>query len=216
MLEQFGIINLWAYVIGAAVIIMIPGPNTLFVLKTALKEGRRDGFLAACAVFLGDALLILCSFLGIAALLKAHPEIFFWIKLVGALYLAYLGTKALWSTFFAPKTEKPAQTENARPAHGLKSFTTALALSLTNPKSILFYVSFFVQFIDPAYADPGYAYAILAAILEAISFVWMTTLITAGTALLRFVARRPAVAKLGNTAVGSLFMLFASKLALDA
>ena len=39
MLEQFGIINLWAYVIGAAVIIMIPGPNTLFVLKTALKQG---------------------------------------------------------------------------------------------------------------------------------------------------------------------------------
>lgn len=53
-------------------------------------------------------------------------------------------------------------------------------------------------------------------ILECFSMAWMTLLITAGADLLKFFGRRPSVAKLGNTAMGSMFLLFASKLALDA
>ena len=60
------------------------------------------------------------------------------------------------------------------------------------------------------------AYTILALILECFSMAWMTLLITAGADLLKFFGRRPSVAKLGNTAMGSMFLLFASKLALDA
>lgn len=76
-------------------------------------------------------------------------------------------------------------------------------------------MSFFVQFIDPTYDNPAISYFILAVILEFFSMVWMSTLITVGADLLKFVGRRPSVAKLGNTAVGSLFLMFASKLALE-
>ena len=199
MLESFGVLN----ILGAIVIIMVPGPNTLYVLKTAIVDGRRGGFTAAAGVFTGDAVLVFCAYLGIAALMQAHPEVFFWIKMIGAAYLAYLGSKAIYATFIAPRKANS------------KFFRNALALSLTNPKSILFYVSFFVQFIDPTYANPAISYFILAVILEFFSMIWMSTLITVGADLLKFVGRRPSIAKLGNTAVGSLFLMFASKLALE-
>ena len=217
MFESFGVLNIWAYILGAIVIIMVPGPNTLYVLKTAIVDGRRGGFTAAAGVFTGDAVLVFCAYLGIAALMQAHPEVFFWIKMVGAAYLAYLGSKAIYSTFIAPRKESDSSNEvKVRKSQStLKIYRNALALSLTNPKSILFYVSIFVQFIDPTYDNPAISYFILAVILEFFSMVWMSTLITVGADLLKFVGRRPSVAKLGNTAVGSLFLMFASKLALE-
>ena len=203
MLETFGILNIWAYALGALIIVMIPGPNTLFVLKTSIVDGRRAGFTAAAGVFTGDAVLVFLAYLGIAALVLAHPEVFFWLKILGAAYLAWLGGKAIHATFFAKKAEK-AEGESevvVKKSRSLvKVYRNALALSLTNPKSILFSVS----------------YTILALILECFSMAWMTLLITAGADLLKFFGRRPSVAKLGNTAMGSMFLLFASKLAFDA
>ena len=217
MLETFGILNIWAYALGALIIVMIPGPNTLFVLKTSIVDGRRAGFAAAAGVFTGDAVLVFLAYLGIAALVLAHPEVFFWLKIVGAAYLAWLGGKAIHATFFAKKAEKQDDAVVVKKSRSLvKVYRNALALSLTNPKSILFYVSFFVQFIDPAFDRPAISYTILALILECFSMAWMTLLITAGADLLKFFGRRPSVAKLGNTAMGSMFLLFASKLALDA
>ena len=137
--------------------------------------------------------------------------------MIGAAYLAYLGSKAIYATFIAPrKANDTTDDVKVRKSQSqLKIYRNALALSLTNPKSILFYVSFFVQFIDPTYANPAISYFILAVILEFFSMIWMSTLITVGADLLKFVGRRPSIAKLGNTAVGSLFLMFASKLALE-
>lgn len=64
---------------------------------------------------------------------------------------------------------------------GESYFTKALTLSLTNPKAILFYVSFFVQLIDFSYAHTWLSYLMLAGILEAISFVYLTLLIFGST-----------------------------------
>lgn len=222
MLEQFGILNPWIYTLGALMIVLAPGPNTLYVLKTCVLEGRRAASAAIAAVMIGDSVLIFLAYIGIAAAIKAHPMIFTWVKVAGGLYLAWLGGKVIWKTFFMKKgLGKPAQIDATGKASSqkgavMKSFRTALALSLTNPKAILFYVSFFVQFIDESYAHTGISYLILALILQAISFTWLSLLVTVGADCLKLLARNPGVAKLGNTALGSLFLMFAGKLMLDA
>lgn len=223
MLEQFGILNPWLYVIGALMIILVPGPNTLCVLRTSIIDGRRPAFCGMLAVMLGDSILILLAYLGIAALLKAHPSVYACVKVGGGLFLAWMGAKAIWQTFCLRRTSgEPAKAvgadraERRRPGACRRAFMTALALSLTNPKSIIFYVSFFVQFIDETYAHPGVSYLILALILQGFSLMWFTTLITLGADALRMVAKVPALARIGNTAVGSLFLFFASKLMLEA
>lgn len=219
MLETFGILNIWAYALGALIIVMIPRPEHALRAQDEHRRWPPRGLHRRCGRLHGDAVLVFLAYLGIAALVLAHPEVFFWLKILGAAYLAWLGGKAIHATFFAKKAEK-AEGESevvVKKSRSLvKVYRNALALSLTNPKSILFYVSFFVQFIDPAFDNPAISYTILALILECFSMAWMTLLITAGADLLKFFGRRPSVAKLGNTAMGSMFLLFASKLALDA
>lgn len=77
MLENFGIIDPWLYALGALMIVLAPGPSMLYVLKASLTEGRRAGPAAILGVMLGDSLLIFLAYIGIAAAIKAHPEVFF-------------------------------------------------------------------------------------------------------------------------------------------
>lgn len=96
---EFGIVNFWVYVLGAFAVIIAPGPNSLFVLKTAVTEGRRPALAGALAVLVGDSVLITCSFVGVAAMLAAHPDLFMWVRTAGGLYLAWLGFKILYSVY---------------------------------------------------------------------------------------------------------------------
>ncbi|MCI5850356.1 MAG: leucine efflux protein LeuE [Sutterellaceae bacterium] len=213
MLESLGVMNAGLYALGAAALILCPGPNSIFVFKTSIQKGARAAFRAACAVFLGDAALIFLSYLGVAAALEAHPLLFTAVRIAGAAYLAYLGASTLVATYRRRKADKKDEPGKPLPDAGSSPFRTALILSLTNPKAIIFYVAFFSQFINPSYAHPWVSYLVMAAILEAFSFVWMTTLCFAGVAIQRFVGSRPLFAKIGNTALGALFLGFAGKLA---
>src|SRR5699024_9283768 len=108
MLNDFGVINLWTYIIGVIFIITIPGPNTLFVLTTGSRYGIKQGYQAAFGVFLGDTVLMFCTFIGVASLLQASPILFTVIKYLGAAYLFYLGIKILYNTF-SKKTTATAE-----------------------------------------------------------------------------------------------------------
>ena len=61
MLEQFGILNPWIYTLGALMIVLAPGPNTLCVLRTSIVDGRRAAFVGMLAVMIGDSMLILLA-----------------------------------------------------------------------------------------------------------------------------------------------------------
>lgn len=134
MLESFGIVNAWIYITGALLLVMAPGPNSLYVLKTSILEGRKCAFAACGAVFLGDGLLIFLAYLGIAVAIQSHPVIFNCVKTAGGLYLAYLGGKMIWSTFLAKKiasqslSKKEEKTAKQQTKGIWKAFQVALAL----------------------------------------------------------------------------------------
>lgn len=210
MLASVGVMNLPTYLVGALFIILLPGPNSLFVLKTTVTHGVKPAYQAALAVFIGDAILMFCAFIGVASLIRTTPILFTIVKSLGAIYLAYLGGKIIYTNFI----KRPTQTERAA-ATAVEGnfFAKSLALSLTNPKSILFYVSFFVQFIDMNYAHTSISFAILAGILEIMSFIYLSTLIFSGRVMAHFFQKRRLLAKIGNGLVGLFFLGFATKLA---
>ncbi|KOO10316.1 leucine export protein LeuE, partial [Vibrio xuii] len=84
-----------------------------------------------------------------------------------------------------------------RPQKVENVFAKALTLSLTNPKAILFYVSFFIQFIDYTYEHTWISYLILAGILEVFSIVYLSVLIFVGTSLTQLFKNNQLLAKLG-------------------
>ncbi|EJD1823674.1 LysE family transporter, partial [Salmonella enterica] len=92
-------------------------------------------------------------------------------------------------------------------------FKRALILSLTNPKAILFYVSFFVQFIDVTAPHTGVSFFILATTLEIVSFCYLSFLILSGAFVTHYIGTKKKLAKVGNSLIGLLFVGFAARLA---
>ena len=95
----------------------------------------------------------------------------------------------------------------------LHPFKTALTISILNPKAILFYLSFFVQFVDPAYPYPAITFAALALVLQIISMSYLTILIFSGAKLATYFTQRYKVTASCVAAVGLLFCGFGIKLA---
>ncbi|GFJ88858.1 hypothetical protein Prum_025000 [Phytohabitans rumicis] len=100
---MLGITDIWTYVLGTIAIILLPGPNSLFVLSTAARRGVPSGYRAAAGVFLGDTVLMVLSAGGVASLLKAYPPLFLVIKYAGAAYLGYVGLSMLWRAWRRPR-----------------------------------------------------------------------------------------------------------------
>ncbi|HFZ8995957.1 TPA: leucine efflux protein LeuE [Citrobacter freundii] len=207
MFAEYGVLNYWTYLAGAIFIVLVPGPNTLFVLKNSIGSGVKGGYLAACGVFIGDAVLMLLAYAGVATLIKTTPLLFTLVRYLGAFYLLYLGAKILYATFHAK--ENAAAEERVPGA----IFKRAVILSLTNPKAILFYVSFFVQFIDVNAPHTGLSFFILATTLEAVSFCYLSFLIISGAMVTHYIRTKKKLAKLGNSLIGLLFVGFAARLA---
>lgn len=210
MFESFGVINIWTYMLGLLMIILAPGPNSIYVLKSSSTFGTKTGYKAAMGVLVGDAILILLSYLGVASLIQTSPLLFTIIRYLGAAYLLYLGFKLVQQYWQKPVLDDQGV---ARPRKVEKVFTKALTLSLTNPKAILFYVSFFIQFIDYNYEHTWISYLILATILEVFSIVYLSVLIFVGTSLTQLFKNNQTLSKLGNGLLGLLFMGFAARLA---
>lgn len=148
------------------------------------------------------------AFAGVATLIKTTPVLFNIVRYLGAIYLLWLGAKMLYSVF---KQREGQDAADAEPGSAI--LKRSLTLSLTNPKAILFYVSFFVQFIDVNATSPGIAFFILALTLEIISFVYMSFLILSGSFVTRYVKTKKKLAKLGNSLIGLVFVGFAARLA---
>ncbi|MEV0997498.1 leucine efflux protein LeuE [Nonomuraea sp. NPDC050202] len=209
----FGITDFWAYVVGAFLIILLPGPNSLYVLSYAAQHGVRQGYRAAAGVFVGDTVLMFLTAAGAASLLRANPLLFTIVKYAGAGYLAWIGFQmlrgALKSWRSARTTETPAEKVDAR----TRPFRKALTISLLNPKAILFFLSFFVQFVDPAYANPALSFVILGAVIQLFSFLYLTGLIFGGTFLAAQFRRHRRLSAGLTSGVGAVFLGFGAKLA---
>lgn len=210
MFAHYGVINLWTYVAGVVFIILLPGPNSLFVLATGASRGVRAGYQAAFGVFLGDSILMTLTAAGAASVLQLLPVLYLALKTAGALYLCYLGFHLLRSAW------RPGPARAQVVSAGTDGrFRKALLLSLLNPKAILFLLSFFVQFVDPHYAHPALSFFILAAILQTCSILYLSVLIFGGTRLAAFFRRRQMLARTGSGLVGLLFLGFAGMMVFE-
>lgn len=208
MFAEFGVLNYLTYLVGAIFIILVPGPNTFFVLKTGVAHGIKKGYLAAAGVFLGDAVLMFLAFAGVATLIKTTPVLFNIVRYLGAIYLLWMGGRMLYAVLTQRDSHSSSDSEP-----GSAILKRSLTLSLTNPKAILFYVSFFVQFIDVSGRTPGLAFFILALTLEMISFIYMSFLILSGSFVTRYVKTKKKLAKIGNSLIGLVFVGFTARLA---
>jgi leucine efflux protein len=114
------------------------------------------------------------------------------------------------------RTRREKAVEDTAPAAATdeRPFRRALVVSLFNPKAILFFVAFFVQFVDPGYAYPALSFVVLGAFAQLASFLYLSALIFSGTKLADAFRRRKRLSATATSAAGALFLGFAVKLSL--
>ncbi|OTP79080.1 LysE family translocator [Caballeronia sordidicola] len=187
------------FAIASAILVAIPGPTVLLVVSYALGHGRKYAFATTAGVAMGDLTSMTASMLGLGVLLAASAEMFMVVKWIGAAYLVYLGIK-LWR---APVIDTDAVRSPTELRTG-RIIAHAYAVTVLNPKSIIFFVAFLPQFIDPHVASVSQI-----AIMEA-TFVGLAAANAFGYAMLASVARRairrPSVQRGVNRTGGTLLM----------
>lgn len=213
---MFGITDLTTYLLGVIIIILLPGPNSLYCLLVSANHGKKAGALAMLGILVGDGVLMTATILGAGTLFKAHPTVFDGIKLIGGCYLAYIGIRLLMGAYDTLRNhQKPIKNPQSTTTKQQNHFYRSLLLSLTNPKAILFFLSFFVQFVDPNYDRPFLPFLILAVILQLVSMSYLTLLIFGGKKLARAFGSRPAVATIAMFFAACVFIGFGVNLWLE-
>src|SRR5574337_1236269 len=87
----YGVTDLTTFILGTIFIVLLPGPNSLYVMSIASRLGVAAGYRGACGIFLGDTILMVLSATGVASLLQTTPALFMVLKYAGAAYLAWVG-----------------------------------------------------------------------------------------------------------------------------
>lgn len=214
---MLGVIDLPTYLAGLVLIVLLPGPNSLYVLSVAARRGTRAGYTAAAGVWCGDTVLMTLSAAGVASLLEANAVLFGIVKYAGAGYLTWLAfgmLRAAWAMWRSRKERAAMEAAPAEEAADERPYRRAFVVSLFNPKAILFFVAFFVQFVDPGYAYPALSFVVLGAFAQLASFLYLSALIFSGTRLAAAFRRRRRLAAGVTSAAGALFLGFAVKLSL--
>ena len=191
-------IELWfAFVVSSAVLLVIPGPTILTVISYSVAHGRRANIPLVAAVALGDATSLAFSLFGLGALLATSSFWFSVVKLLGGLYLLYLGFKLIRSGVAPTNTTAPA-ISNSR----WRLFANTYLVTALNPKGIVFFVAFLPQFITPGISATQQLW------LLAVTFVVMAivnaTLYTVFSASAREVLSSPRALRRFNIVGGSL------------
>lgn len=131
-----------AFVAAALALIVIPGPNVALIVANTLARGRRIGFATVIGTTSAMVLQLGLTVAGMAAAVAAFGQVFEVLRVAGVAYLAYLAWRA-WTTPARPVTA----TADRRPLGRI--IAGGFLVSLTNPKTLLFYGAFLPQFVAP-------------------------------------------------------------------
>ena len=133
-----------AYTLVTTTFLLIPGPTIILVISYSLLRGRQAVIALVLGVGLGDLTAMSLSFLGVGVLLQTVTTAFYLIKWLGAAYLIWLGIKMWCSVSELTDLDKKNRSHSWREIFSSAFITTAL-----NPKSIVFFLAFIPQFIEP-------------------------------------------------------------------
>jgi threonine/homoserine/homoserine lactone efflux protein len=176
--------NVALFLLAAIIIAAIPGPGIFYVAARTLSGGRRTGVASTFGLALGGMVHVIAGSLGVSAIILASAQLFTMLKLIGALYLVWLGVKAFCEAGHTP----PEQTG---PIDAGQAFRDGIVVEALNPKTAAFFLAFIPQFVDPAAAYPALQFMTLGLISVALNtFADVMVVVMAATARAGL-ARRP-------------------------
>ena len=189
---------------------LTPGPNMIYLISRSLCQGKRAGFVSLAGTALGFIFYMLCAALGITALLMTIPLAYDVLKIAGAMYLIFLGWKAITSP------QSPFEIVNSQPYSNSKLFLMGFLTNLLNPKIAMMYLALLPQFIQP-HADHVLLQTITLGLVQIfISLVVNATFIFTASSFTEFLNRHTLWLKIQKWFMGTVFFALASQIILSS
>jgi threonine/homoserine/homoserine lactone efflux protein len=200
--------SLLLFILAGLALNVTPGPDMLYVIARSTAEGRRAGIVSALGIGAGTLVHIAALALGLSALLQAIPLAYDVVRWAGALYLLYLGVRALASS---PTLAAAAAPKRARLG---TIFRQGVLTNVLNPKVALFFLAFLPQFVDPSRGEPA-AQIVMLGLLFDVNGTLVNIAVALGAGTLRswLIGDGARRARILERATGVLFIGLGARLA---
>jgi threonine/homoserine/homoserine lactone efflux protein len=139
--------TLGAFAAASIALLLIPGPAVLYIIQRSISDGRQVGLAAVAGLEIGDLVQVFAATIGLSAVIAASATAFNLVKWAGVVYLVVTGLRALLTR---PDDIDP--TVGAMTVQ--RAFRQGIVVNALNPKTALFFLSIFPQFVDPSSPSP--------------------------------------------------------------
>ncbi len=180
------------FFLSTLVFAIMPGPAILYTAAQTLAHGRRGGFNAAMGIHLGGFVHVAAAAAGLSALLAHVPDVFFALRIAGALYLIWIGLGFIVKR----STAASALTQSVGPSR--RAFFDSIIVEIFNPKAALFYIAFLPQFVDPS--------AYLPVWIQFVVLGWFVNIAFTGGDIITILFTSAAVSRMKQSGRGQRIM----------
>lgn len=201
--------TLLTFAVAATLLIIVPGPNVLYIITRGIDQGRKAAVVSALGVEVGMVFHIGAAVLGLSALVARSEVVFNVVKYAGAAYLIWMGIAAIRSRGHDP--ELPLA---SRQATSGRLFTQGLVVNVLNPKVGLFFVAFLPQFIEPGRGATTAQILVFGGLFLAIATISDLTYAMASGSIGNWLESRPAIAKQRDRMTGAVYIVLGAVAAL--
>lgn len=206
------IINLLTFIVLSILLVLSPGPNGILIAKTVPLSGQKAGFANIWGFFTAFYIHGTLAIYGISIILVQSSQAFFLFKLIGALYLLYIGIKVLMDVFKNEKKKVIKQEKTEKEIKTIsKAYIEGLLTNVLNPKVSMFYLAAFPQFLsfDSSTLD---AY-LLVSVHALINLIWFSLMVIF-LIRVKLMTKSFIFLKILKSITGIAFIAFAIKLIL--
>ncbi len=211
-LDTLGIVHPGVFCLAVFLLNLTPGPDTAFIVGQSVAHGRRMGLMSVLGISAGCMVHTAALALGLSALIAASAGAFVVVKVVGAIYLAYLGTRLIVASLgHRATTPAPAPVDAASPR---RAFVQGFATNVLNPKVVLFFLSFFPQFVATTSDRKALAFVALGVVLIGMSTVYNGLVAWLAAGVTRRMRGAPRVKAWLDRSIGAAFIAIGVRLAL--
>lgn len=200
--------SLLTFTVAAVLVVLLPGPDTMVVVRNLVRGGRRQASHAVLGVLTGLSVWVAAAVLGLSAMLRASHDAYLALRIVGACYLVWIGVQSLRSRGEAPRRDEPGQA-------GLLGggYRAGLLTDLLNPKVGVFFVTFLPGFV-PRGDSVGWSLLLFGAIFIALTAAYFAVLLVASVRVTQWLAT-PRVRRRMDRCTGLVLVGFGVRLALE-
>jgi len=210
---MFGVTELWLFVVSGIMLNLIPGPDSLYVIGRSAGQGFRAGSVGAFGIGAGTLVHVFAAAFGLSAILATSAMAFTVVKVIGCIYLLYIGFSMLLSKGKAVDVDTEiVESKNTSLSN---IFFQGFLTNVLNPKVALFFLAFVPQFIAMDYPNKALSFIFLGVIFNINAMIWCHLLAWSSSSIGGKLKHNQRLTTYLTKFTGGLFLFFGIKLAMS-